>query len=94
VGLPGKIFYEPYVKETTFNIPKSFELYHNVPFSDSYILEDYGVPNILLITGEKESTLITEIFKAEHCNVNDNKIELISEDILNDVFSSVLEMVS
>lgn len=94
VGLAGKIFYEPYVKKTEFKIPNSFELYTNIPFSDSYILEDFGVPNILLVTGRNEDVLIKEIFEAEHCNINDNKIEMIDEKIMNDVFTAVLEMIN
>ena len=92
VGLAGKIFYETYVMDTTFNIPKSFEYYSHIPFSDSYALEDYGVPNILILTGKNKDTLIADIFHAEHNGINDNKIEMINEDIMNDVFESVLEM--
>ena len=93
VGLPGRIFYEQYVKMTDFKIPPTFEYYPNIPFSDSYILEDYGVPNILLVTGKKKDSLIREIFEAEHNGINDNKIEMISEVMMDEVFDSVLGMI-
>ena len=94
VGLPGKIFYEEYVDKTMFKIPNSYEYYDHIPFSDSYILEDYGVPNILLVTGKKKDSLIREIFEAEHGGIHDNKIEMIDESIMNEVFNSVLEMIT
>jgi len=93
VGLAGKIFYEEYVKKTSFNIPSSFVSYPHIPFSDSYILEDYGIPNILMVTGKDKSCLIREIFESEHCGINDNKIEMIDESIMDEVFDQVLTMI-
>jgi Zn-dependent M28 family amino/carboxypeptidase len=92
VGLAGEIFYEPYVEDTVFDIPKSYNYYPSIPFSDSYILEDYEVPNILILTGKSKDTLIKDIFEAEHNGVNDNKIELIDEKTMDNVFTSILEL--
>ena len=75
-----------------FTIPKSFNYFSGIPFSDSYVLEDYGVPNILLLTGNSKDTLINDIFEAEHNGVNDNRIELIDEKTMDNVFNSILEL--
>jgi Iap family predicted aminopeptidase len=92
VGLRGKIFYEEYGK-TDFVLPTSLEKYDDIPFSDSRVLEDYGIPNILLLTGKNKETLIRDIFFAEHCGRNDNKIEVISEDIMNLVVATVAKII-
>jgi Zn-dependent M28 family amino/carboxypeptidase len=105
VGLGNKIFYEAYGQEyygqeyyetyggLFFTIPKSVEYYSHIPFSDSYILADYDVPNILLLTGSNKDHLIREIFEAQHTNKNDGKIDLIREDIMNKVFDTVVGMI-
>lgn len=90
VGLGEKIFYEEYREVKTFAIPECFENFRNIPFSDSYILAHYGVPNILILTGSHKEVLIENIFKAEHCGVNDGNIELISEDIMDKVFENLM----
>lgn len=93
VGLAGKIFYEAYGPYfCSFKVPKSLEYYDYIPFSDSYILADYGVPNILLITGRSVGTLIRDIFDAQHNGKNDHAIDLISEDMMDRVFDALVGM--
>jgi Zn-dependent M28 family amino/carboxypeptidase len=92
VGLGNKIFYEMY-GDCSFVMPPHTTMYQGVPFSDSYVLADYGVPNILLLTGKHRSTLIEDIFHAEHCGKDDGKLDLISENIMNAVSDVLLGMV-
>jgi Iap family predicted aminopeptidase len=92
VGLEGKIFYEMYGK-TTFNIPKTLEYYENIPFSDSYILDNYGIPNILMLTGKNKETLIRDIFNAQHCGKYDRSLNLISEDTMDRVADTLLTLI-
>lgn len=89
VGLEGRIFYEKY-GDVTFNIPKHLREYLNIPFSDSHILAHYKIPNILMLTGRSANTLIKDIFNAEHGGKNDNNLTLISENIMNKVFDTLL----
>jgi len=93
VGLGEKIFYEQYGAVSTFPIPESFELFKHIPFSDSYILNNYRVPNILILTGKRKESLIHNIFEAQHCGRNDGKIDLISETIMDQVFDNIVHMV-
>lgn len=93
VGLGNNIFYEEYGSIETFPIPGSFKLYEDIPFSDSHILRNYKIPNILILTGNRKETLIRNIFEAQHGGRNDDNFELISEDIMNRVFDSIVHMV-
>ena len=93
VGLGDKIFYEMYGKVTTFKVPTDAELYSHIPFSDSYILQNYGVPNILLLTGRSKLCLIENIFHAQHCGKDDGKIDMISEDIMDRVFQAIMNII-
>jgi len=91
VGLDGRIFYEKY-GDVTFSIPRQLKEYRHIPFSDSYILAHYKIPNILMLTGRSANTLILDIFNAEHGGKNDNNLALISENIMNRVFDTLLEI--
>ena len=93
VGLGDRVFYEAYGDVTAFDIPKSLELYANIPFSDSRVLADYGVPNILVLTGKSKETLIRNIFEAQHGGRNDHNLSLISEEMMNTVFDAVVQMI-
>jgi len=94
VGLKGKIFYEEYGnKRGIFKIPKSLEYYNYIPFSDSYVLAQRGVPNILLLTGGSQDTLIREIFDSQHGGKNDGRLDLVSESMMDRVFEVVLSIV-
>jgi hypothetical protein len=92
VGLEGRIFYETY-GTSAFDIPRYMEEYKNIPFSDSYILAHYKVPNILLLTGKSKDTLIEDIFEAQHGGWNDKNLSLISEDGMEAVFHTLLKMI-
>jgi hypothetical protein len=94
VGLADTLFYEVYegpIKSFTF--PSHMKPYANIPFSDSRVLENYGIPNVLILTGKSHRLLIEDIFKAEHCNANDNKIEMICEKTMDLVFDTVYGMI-
>ena len=93
VGLDDTIFYEMYGEVTTFMVPKHVKYYDGVPFSDSYILRQYAIPNVLLLTGQSEDRLIGDIFDAQHGGVDDSDFSLISEDMLEKVFNTLLMMV-
>ena len=70
------------------------ENYRNIPFSDSHILRDYNIPNILVLTGENKSVLIEKIFEHQHCNKSDDNLDLLSEDIMDKVFETIKEMIN
>jgi len=92
VGLAGQIFYEMY-GDADFDVENKYlTLYKNIPFSDSYILADYKIPNILMLTGKSKKTLITDIFNAQHGGKNDSNLALISEDSMNRVFGVLFAM--
>ena len=94
VGLGDNIFYEMYGgKVTTYKIPESMEYYKGIPLNDSHMLARYGMPNILMLTGESHEKLIENIAHASHGDKNDNKIEMISEDMMNNVFNTLVTMV-
>ena len=95
VGLGNKIFYETYGgdKKVPFRIPDGLELYEDIPFSDSYVLASYGIPNILLLTGKSHNSLIKNIFEAQHCGKNDSDLTLISENVMNDVYDTIRTMI-
>jgi hypothetical protein len=92
VGLGDKIFFEMY-GDCSFVMSSDVTMYQGVPFSDSYVLADYGVPNILLLTGKHKHALIEDIFHAEHCGRDDGKIDLISEGVMDRVFGVLAQMV-
>ncbi len=58
-----------------------------VPFSDNYIVKSFDVPSMLIFAGIRgdERQAIGRIWNMQHGNVNDDKIELLSEDILQAV---------
>ena len=85
VGLPDKIFYEMYAGKVSFPIPESMELYPRIPFSDSRVLEDFRIPNILVLTGKSKENLIQRIFEVQHYGVDDFNIDVISEEMMDKV---------
>lgn len=95
VGLGDKIFYEKYGEEPlkSFEIPSHLELYENIPFSDSRVLERYAISNVLLLTGKTQESLIPKISEAQHCNTGDGNMDLISEDTMDLVFNTVSNMI-
>jgi len=68
------------------NEVETIERFH-IPFSDNHIIQNHGVPSMLVFAGDRgnESQTISKIWSLQHCNENDNKIELLSEDILQQV---------
>ena len=94
VGLANTIYHEMYGEVKNFKVPQHVKYYGGVPFSDSHILWQYEVPNILMCTGGPKDGLIGEIFEAQHGGVSDADFDLISEDMLVDVFQTLLMMVS
>ena len=94
VGLGNKIFYEEYgPKGKIFLKGKDLEYYKGIPFSDSYILDDYGIPNILMLTGSSSKTLIRDIFNAQHRGCNDGRFDLIRDRIMRKVFVTTLRII-
>ena len=93
VGLGEKVFYEQYGKVCSYDIPKTLELFEHIPFSDSYILQNYKIPNILMLTGNQKECLIRNIFEAQHGGQNDGNIDLISESVMDKVFEHLTYMV-
>jgi hypothetical protein len=94
VGLADTLFYEVYegaIKSFTF--PSYMKPYANIPFSDSRVMESYGIPNVLILTGKSQRLLIEDIWKAEHCGFNDGNIEMISEKTMDLVFDTVYWMI-
>ena len=94
VGLGDKIFYEEYGPKGKIRIGAKdpMEYYRSIPFSDSYILNHFNVPNILILTGSSHDSLIDEIWKAQHNGPNDGKMELINEDVMQKVQDVVLKI--
>ena len=94
VGLGNRIFFEKYGNPDAIDTEGTeMESFKGVPFSDSYILNRAGVPNILLLTGPNRRELISAIFNAQHGNAGDGRIELISEDTMNRVFKTVRRII-
>jgi len=94
VGLGNKIFYEAYGPRGKIKIGKEkMEYYKGIPFSDSYILKDFGVPNILMLTGSSSKNLIRDIFNAQHRGCNDGRFDLIQDEVMNKVFSTTLRII-
>lgn len=93
VGLGDKIFFEHYGGNFKLPLPPDLEYFQNIPFNDSYILRDFDVPNILILTGTSKGSLIRDIFNSQHCGIHDSKIELISETMMDKVFDVLLEAV-
>ena len=93
IGLGDTIFYEEYVGKVSFKIPENMENYRNIPFSDSHILRDYNIPNILVLTGPNREKLVERVFEHQHCNKNDDNLDLLSEDMMNQVFETIKEMI-
>jgi len=92
VGLGNKIFYEKYGDGIKVD-GKRMEYFRNIPFSDSYILREYDVPNVLLLTGYSKEALISNIFEAQHNGPKDGMLDLIQEDIMDKVYDMVLDIV-
>lgn len=93
VGLGDRVFYEQYAGSVSFEIPPYLELYPRIPFSDSHMLRNYRIPNILLLTGKSKQDLIPKIFEAQHCNEGDGNLDLISEDVMELVFNTLVDII-
>jgi hypothetical protein len=94
VGLGSRIFYEKY-GDFDLTMPKLGATEHNgVPFNDSHIFRGHNVPSILFITGTREKDLIREIWSAQHGMENDNRLELISEDALDNTYAYLKAMIA
>ena len=94
VGLGDKIFYEEYGPRGRIKLGNEpIEHYSRIPFSDSYILRDRGVSNILMLTGSSYKELIGDIFEAQHCGRNDGRLDLIQESTMEMVLGSVLRII-
>lgn len=92
VGLGDKVFYENYAGNLSCELPPHLEYFPRIPFSDSHMLRNYRIPNILLLTGKDKRDLIPKIFEAQHCNKNDGNMDLISEDVMELVFNTIVGM--
>lgn len=94
VGLGDRIFYEKYgTGVLTFSIPEHMEYYKRIPFSDSHMLRNYKVPNILMLTGYCQHNLIQKIFEAQHNGIDDGNMDLIQESTMDLVFNTIVKMI-
>lgn len=94
VGLGNKVFGAAYGDVAQINLEgTAIEFMDYIPFSDSYILNRFDVPNILLVTGTNRHSLITDIFEAQHCGRNDGRVDLISETAMNKVFDTLTTLI-
>jgi len=68
-------------------------IFYSTPFSDSHILRYYNIPNILVLTGPNREKLVEKVFEHQHCNKNDDNLDLLSEDMMNQVFETIKEKI-
>lgn len=96
IGIGKKIFYELY--DSTFyssnikSILTEPEEHKGIPFSDSYIFYKYQILSLLFVAGNSNYTVVSDIFKCIHNNVDDNKIELINPLNVNKVINYTLNV--
>lgn len=65
----------------------------NVPFSDCMIATEYNIPSLLVFAGSKEEDYLDRIWSMQHGNINDNILELLSENIMARVSDFVRDTV-
>jgi hypothetical protein len=94
VGLGPKVFYEKYADDgrIEINVPE-MEPFNNIPFSDSHVLEMFGVPNVIVLTGASPKRLLGDISRAQHCGKNDGDLDIISEETMDNVFDNLLTII-
>jgi hypothetical protein len=94
VGVGNRMFYESYAGGITASILENMEHYRDIPFSDSYIFREFGVPNILLLAGESKQNLLQKIFEAQHCGPRDGDIMHISEEMIDLAGTTILNLLN
>ncbi len=91
-GLGDTIFFKRYITSRNINLPSENEL--DIPFSDSYVLQQFKVENVLFITGINDKmNLIKYIFDHQHNGILDNKIEELNEEIMQRVCNLVIDII-
>ena len=91
-GLGDTIFFKRYITKRSIKLPSENEL--DVPFSDSYVLQQFNVENVLFITGIDDKTkLISYIFEHQHNGHLDNKIEELNDTIMQKVYDLVIDII-
>lgn len=92
VGLGGRIFFERY-GDFKLEMPMGASEHRNVPFNDSHVFHNMGVPSILFVTGTRAEGLIMEIRDAQHGGRNDNQLDLLSDKALEGIYAYVKGMI-
>lgn len=96
IGTGENIFYDVRDTKNIIKLPFTKKNYLNIPFNDSHIFSSYGIPAIILVSGETSSVhdIISEIWSCQHGNKYDNKMEKISEKAISNMSEFILKMVS
>jgi len=47
----------------------------------------------LVLTGPNREKLVEKVFEHQHCNKNDDNLDLLSEDMMNQVFETIKEKI-
>jgi len=100
VGLGTKIYYD--MADPVFEIHHQHSIflensygpvsYSGVPFNDSHIFRNNSIPTVLIIAGSAPfSGIISEVWKHQHRNVNDDVLGLLSESGMLKVSSFILD---
>ena len=74
-------------------LPENYVQYDDVPFNDSHIATEHGIPAILLLTGNDKKTLISDIFDHQHGGKFDNDITRLEQSTLDNVLEFVKEFI-
>lgn len=78
-GFGDLLFFENYGGFPFYLNRKYATPYNHVPFNDSYIFNRFNIPSILLISGNSERDMISDIWMLQHGGKKDNMIEILSE---------------
>ncbi len=66
----------------------------NVPFSDNTIASYYEIPNLLVFAGTGRDNYLDDIWSLQHGNENDNKLELLSENMMRRVSEFIRDTIT
>lgn len=95
VGFGSTVFYDLYgINEVRDSILLDEAVYHpNVPFNDSYIFNRNKVPSVLLITGNSEENVISEIWERQHRGKLDDDLSQLSESTMEMVTETIRKLI-
>jgi len=93
VGFGSTLYYEYYGTPSPINLMlESAELYPEVPFNDSHVFNSHGVNSILFISGDYSETLISDIWKRQHCGKYDNDITQVDPTSIQKMIDQLLKI--